>query len=217
MLLEHLPHLANKRILLASASPRRAELLHQIGLKFEVRPSTFEETLRKDAFATAALYAIETATHKALEVASASMASGQPADLVIGADTIVEHDKLILEKPADAADAVRMLTRMSGQSHQVHTGVALVLPHASDPKHGKPPLVRSFAVSTEVEFDQLTPDGIQAYVDSGEPFGKAGAYGIQGKAAVFVKRLSGDYFNVMGFPLHAFAAEVAGLVDEGLL
>ncbi|KAL4852680.1 N-acetylserotonin O-methyltransferase-like protein [Chlorella vulgaris] len=225
MLLEHLPALEGKRIVLASASPRRRDLLQQLGLQFEVVVSTFEETLPKDQY-SAADYARHTASHKAMDVAQqlfrptqlpaaaaaaaaaaeaerSSSGSGTPGVasqhvppvLVIGADTVVEHGDHILEKPADAGDAARMLHMLSGTRHHVHTGVALVLPPldaAAEPR------LHSFSVTTIVEFDELSAAAVQAYVASGEPFGKAGSYGIQGMAGSFVHGIQGCYFNVLG-------------------
>jgi septum formation protein len=162
-------------------------------------------------------------------------------DLVIGADTIVDLDGMVLEKPDGAADARSMLSRLSGCSHQVHTGVVLVLPRAVDPATGKSPLVRvawflaisattaggteypfpmqvlSFAESTSVHFETLSPATIDAYVASGEPFDKAGAYGIQGVGGSFVSRIDGCYFSVVGFPVHRFCKEVVRLIENGTL
>ncbi|GAB4813491.1 hypothetical protein N2152v2_000537 [Parachlorella kessleri] len=215
MLLEHLPALNQKRLVLASASPRRKELLQQLGLKFEVIVSNFEETLSKESV-TAAEYATATATHKALDVAQNLLAGH--AHLVIGADTVVEYGGHILEKPEDAQDALRVLSMLSGQLHHVHTGVALVVPPYPDNENASgEPAVRSFAVTTAVQFDDVSARTLQAYIESGEPFGKAGSYGIQGLAGSFVKSIEGCYFNVVGFPIHRFSKEVVSLIDEGLL
>eukprot|EP00887_Chlorella_sp_A99_P001760 scaffold19.g1760.t1 len=238
----HVPALSGKRIVLGSASPRRKELLQLLGLRFEVVVSSFEETLPKEQF-TPAEYAVATASHKALDIARALAAAAEaaaaagsraateqqhvPADLVITADTVVEHAGQILEKPADAEDARAMLSMLSGSRHLVHTGVALALPPAaaqaasaapggsSDAEaveaavpgqgerawHTGEPRIRSFAVTTAVEFEELSPATIEAYIDSGEPFGKAGAYGIQGKAGCFVRSIEGCFYNVCGVDL----------------
>ncbi|EFN56094.1 hypothetical protein CHLNCDRAFT_22668 [Chlorella variabilis] len=208
MLLEHLPALEGKRIVLASASPRRRELLQQMGMKFEVVVSSFEETLPKERY-SAADYARHTASHKALDVArqlaaAAAAGAAPPPALVIGADTVVEYGEHILEKPADAADAARVLRMLSGKRHHVHTGVAL-------------PRLHTFSVTTSVEFEELSAEAIQAYIASGEPFGKAGSYGIQGLAGSFVRGIEGCYFNVVGFPLHRFGTELATLIASGAL
>uniref|UniRef100_A0A7S1SGM0 Maf-like protein n=1 Tax=Tetraselmis chuii TaxID=63592 RepID=A0A7S1SGM0_9CHLO len=218
MLLEHLPLLRDKRIVLASASPRRKELLELLGLRFEVKASSFDEDLPHANFRCAGDYAAETATHKAIDVARQTSTSDQRlADVVIGSDTVVEFQGEILEKPADAEDAFRVLSKLSGNTNRVHTGVVIVLPNVPDPKLGTPPFIRSFSETTEVEFAELSPALIRAYIQTGEPFGKAGSYGIQGTAGSFVRGLKGDYFNVMGFPIHRFSVEMAALVREGLI
>eukprot|EP00850_Spirogloea_muscicola_P017302 SM000147S01121 [mRNA] locus=s147:239148:241620:+ [translate_table: standard] len=219
MLVKYLPQLSQCRIVLASASPRRRELLTGLRLAAETVPSTFDETLDKAAFATPGDYAAETATHKAIEVSRTALldSKGRRADLVIGADTVVELDGQILEKPADEQDAFRMLTMLSGRRHVVYTGVALVLPGATDRGVGRPPLMTTFYEKTSVEFAELDEATIWAYIESKEPMDKAGAYGIQGLGGSFVKSLSGCYFNVMGFPCHRFCVEVAELIGKGLL
>jgi len=219
MLIQHVPLLCTKRIVLASASPRRSELLRGLGLKVEVLPSTFDENLDKSTFSNPGDYAKETATHKAIEVASRTFEAGfgKRADLIIAADTVVELDTQILEKPCDKDDAYRMLSSLSGRKHKVYTGVALVLPASPDPALGKGPLVRSFSEETEVEFAELEEEAILAYIASGEPMDKAGAYGIQGIGGSFVKCIHGCYFNIMGFPVHRFAVEVDRLIKSGTL
>ena len=205
-----------RRIILASGSPRRAELLQTLGVRFEVCVSTFDELLDKRLFTSAADYARETALQKALEVARRP--SDAPPGLVIGADTVVdvaEHAAQtldVLEKPDGPAGARLMLGRLSGRRHRVHTGVALVLPRAQGE-----PLVRSFSESTEVDFAELCPELIEAYVASGEPFGKAGAYGIQGVGGSFVRGIRGCFYNVMGLPLHRVTTELARLLEDGEL
>ncbi|EIE18157.1 Maf-like protein [Coccomyxa subellipsoidea C-169] len=213
MILEHVHSFFNHRIFLASASPRRREILQNIGL--HVVPSTFEENLDKNLFQNGAAYALETAKHKAMEVSKRTWLASDLPHLVIGADTVVELEGSILEKPKDAANAESMLSRLSGQRHAVHTGVAMVLPHFTG-EDGQL-FTRSFSSTTSVDFDELSLSEIRAYIETGEPFGKAGAYGIQGPAGAWVKRIEGCYFNVMGFPLHDFAAEVAALLQSGHL
>lgn len=221
MLLHHVPALAQKRIILASGSPRRRELLSGIGLKFEVLVSSFDEKLPKDRFPNAAAYALETARHKALDVMQVAAVGqgGQAApqvDLVISADTVVEGPGgVILEKPDDEAHAFQMISSLSGKQHAVHTGVVLVLPQEADPATGQPPFVRAFSSTTAVRFDTLSEEAIRTYVATGEPFGKAGSYGIQGAAGSFVVGIEGCYFNVVGFPIHHFCKEVLALIEEG--
>ena len=193
----------------ACRPPPAAPLLPTWRAPTQIAVSSFEEDLPKHQY-TPAEYARLTAVHKAVDVAAA-LAGPRPADLVVGADTVVELRGEVLEKPADAADAHRMLALLSGQRHEVHTGVALVLPPR---EAGGDPRVHSFAVTTAVEFAELTDAAIAAYIQTGEPFGKAGAYGIQGAAAAFVRRVDGCFYSVVGFPLHAFCIEVAGLIER---
>lgn len=171
-------------IILASGSPRRQELLKTAGVEFKVCAAEGEEKL--DPALHPADAAVEVARQKAGEVAKK-----YPRDCVVGADTIVVLEDLILGKPKDKADAAEMLTLLSGREHTVYTGVCII-------KNGKE---NCFAEATRVEFYPLTQDEITAYVESGEPMDKAGAYGIQGLGCVLVKGIAGDYFNVMGFPV----------------
>lgn len=181
--------LPDKPIILASASPRRAEILKKIGLAFVVRPSSVDEnmapTLPPDE------YAVELARRKCKAVA-AEVASG----IVIGADTIVVLEKNILGKPVSAAEACDMLRRLSGKTHRVFTGFAIV---------DRPSDRETTGVEmTEVTFRELEEAEIVAYVHSGEAMDKAGAYGIQDLSAVFSARLNGCFYNVVGFPLTKF-------------
>ncbi|XP_024390229.1 uncharacterized protein [Physcomitrium patens] len=219
MLIQHVPLLSTKRIVLASASPRRAELLRGLGLKIEIFPSTFEEDLDKSLFANPGEYAKETATRKAHDVYQKiqEAGSGKRADLIIAADTVVELGSQVLEKPRDVDDARRMLSSLSGQVHKVYTGVALVTPKSSGSNSGSSPLLTSFYEGTEVEFAELEEQSILAYIASEEPMDKAGAYGIQGLGGSFVKCIHGCYFNIMGFPIHRFSVEVDRLVKSGAI
>ena len=201
------------RVVLASASPRRRELLALTGLRegvhFEVSPSTFAEDLAKEDFASPAEYTLATATAKAREVAGRSLRGrGGAAHLVIGADTTVEHEGTVLEKPGDAADAAAMLRRLAGNTHRVHTGVCIFAGRDDAP-------AAAFVETTVVRFADIDESDIAAYVESGEPMDKAGAYGIQGAAAQFVAGLDGDYFNVVGLPIHRLSATLAGLLGSG--
>ena len=127
------------------------------------------------------------------------LTAGEIPDMVIGADTVVERDGIILEKPEDKLDAASTLRSLRGKTHQVHTGVAIIASSAKE---------CSFSETTVVSFMDFSDQDIDEYIASGEPFGKAGSYGIQGKAAVFVKQIEGCYFNVVGFPLHRFLKEL---------
>ncbi len=137
-----------------------------------------------------------------------------PADLIIGSDTVVVHDDRILEKPADATAALAMLKSLSGTRHRVLSGVALVLPAAGGAAPAKPIVARTWCSTTYVQFDELSEDDIQAYIATGEPFDKAGGYGIQSMGGLFVKGIEGDYQNVKGFPLFDFGKQMAALAAE---
>lgn len=175
------------RLTLASNSPRRRELLQNAGFEFDVRPSNVDEIRLpgespKD-------FACRLAREKALDVASMT----SPESIVLGADTVVATNGEILEKPVDAADASRMLRTLSGHTHHVITGICLVR---------SPESVLAWShETTAVTFRKLTEDEIQSYVESGEPYDKAGGYAIQGLASRFVTRIEGCYFNVVGLPI----------------
>lgn len=188
-------------LVLASSSPRRAALLRSAGFEFEVVAAPVDE----DAITAdlAAAHAVPTAI--ALELASAKAAAGaalRPGARVLAADTLVVLDGELLGKPKDAADAERMLTRLSGRSHDVVTGFALVEP-------GGGGLRRGFETTT-VTFARWPAAARAAYIAGGDPFDKAGAYGIQGPAGAFVERVDGDYSNVMGLPLVRVLALLRG-------
>lgn len=170
-------------LILASQSPRRRELLERAGFRFLVRPAEVDESWREGEDPEAHVRRL------AREKARAVAASQQ--EIVLGADTVVVLDGEILGKPADAADARRMLELLSGREHCVFTGVCL--------KRGDLELVE--AERTLVRFARLEDEEIRAYVDSGEPMDKAGAYAIQGLASKFVERIEGCYFNVVGLPV----------------
>ncbi len=177
------------RIVLASASPRRLELLRSLGLEVEVVASGYEEP------PLAHLDPAGLARAHAAEKLRAVLARGA-RDPVVAADTVVDLDGTPLGKPADAADAARMLALLSGRSHRVHTAYALALP-------GRDAWVEE-CETTHVRFFPLTRAEIAEYVATGEPLDKAGAYGIQGRAAALVESISGDFYTVMGFPLGRF-------------
>lgn len=179
-------------IILASGSPRRRDLLLQIGASFRVVVSDAAEE-SGDVLPPEEL-TVRNASAKALAVAAQ-----QPDFPVLGADTVVSLDGHIYGKPGGRKDAVRMLSELSGRTHQVTTGIALAV-------GGR---VFTDAAVTEVRFASLSEAEILAYVESGEPLDKAGAYAIQGKAAVFVESLHGSFSNVVGLPLHA-AVRLAG-------
>ena len=173
-------------LILASQSPRRRELLGQMGLTdFIIRPALGEERADPNLSPDRLVEALS--AHKGLEVAAAS----DPGDLVIAADTVVAVDGQVLGKPRDRADALRMLAALSGRAHTVYTGVTLC----------RDGVVLTQHEATQVRFRTLTPAEMEAYVDTGEPMDKAGAYGIQGYGALLVEGIEGDYSNVVGLPV----------------
>lgn len=182
------------RIVLASGSPRRQELLRQIGLTFETVPSGVTEASIPGEVPA------EMACRLALAKA-ADIAGRHPDALVIGADTIVVLDGRVLGKPKGNGQACDMLASLAGRRHLVITGVALVQRNAG--------LTASGFEETSVWFQPLTDQQIARYVATGEPMDKAGAYGVQGRAAAFVERLEGDYFNVVGLPLNRLVRMLA--------
>lgn len=188
-----------QEIILASASPRRQELLHQMGIPFRVVPSTVDERgILADHPRT---FALRAAFAKAQEVAQ-----GQPEGTwVLAADTVVTHRMRLFGKPQSGGEAERMLRDLSGQTHEVITGCALIEAGRENS------WLR--AVSTRVRFRELSPFEITEYVNSGEPMDKAGAYGIQGAGGGLVEEIEGDYFNVVGLPCEALEEllEEAGL------
>jgi septum formation protein len=174
------------QLILASRSPRRRALLEQAGLTFMVIPGDFDED--GVPLTVPAEYVKILAEAKADEIAKR-----YPDSCVIGADTIVTIDHAILGKPADPAAARKMLGRLSGQTHGVFTGYSIVCKHKR--------IRISDAIKTEVQFKELNDDEIDWYVRSGEPFGKAGAYAIQGLGTFLVRRINGSYTNVVGLPV----------------
>jgi septum formation protein len=194
------------RLILASASPRRRELIALLGLPFTVVPSRYEEPTAPTAPVALAELVTTLASEKAREVAARIGEAG----LVLGADTLVTLSDgaqgIALGKPTDAPDACRMLRLLSGRAHVVHTGVALVRVSAE----GAVSEPRCAAVRTRVRFRELSDAMIADYVATGEPLDMAGAYGAQGYAAPFIEGFDGDFFNVVGLPL----CEVGRLLER---
>jgi len=173
-------------VILASGSPRRQELFRLLGINARIIPADIDELLSD---ISPMELAIKHACNKASEISRQ-----YPHALVVGADTLVAVQDRVLGKPVDQAQARQYLRMLSGRQHEVYTGICMRLGDR----------MLSSGECTEVLFKELTPDEITSYLDTGEPMDKAGAYGIQGYGAQFIKAVYGCYFNVMGFPIHRF-------------
>lgn len=177
--------LENMKIVLASASPRRKELIGLICDGVEIRPAECDETLPEGIGARDAVeYLAKIKNESARKISFED-------EIVISADTVVAIDDKILGKPVDKADARRMISLLNGKTHQVYTGVTISSKDSSV----------TFSEKTDVTFFQLTQEEIESYISTSEPYDKAGAYGIQGKASLLVSGINGDYFNVVGLPV----------------
>ena len=189
--------MTEKTIILGSASPRRRELLAQIGAEFEVRVSNKEEVYHSNVPEEIVKeLALMKAENVAEELAEENPAGAVKSTVVIGADTIVVLDGKILGKPADEADAVQMLSSLQGRRHDVYTGVAVLDYDENGEKR-----VYNYPVGTAVYVNEMTEEEIRAYVETKDPLDKAGAYGIQGRFAAHIDRIEGDYYNVVGLPV----------------
>ena len=200
------------RVILASGSPRRLDLLRQVGIEPEVEPSHVEEVITSTVPDQVVM---ELSRQKAEDIAA--LHTGEDV-IVIGADTVVAYDGKILGKPQDREDAVRMICMLQGHIHQVYTGVTLVfcgktsVEQAIAVDNGSH--IITFAEKTDVHVCPMTEAQIRSYVETGEPMDKAGAYGIQGRFAVWVKGISGDYNNVVGLPLGRVCRELIGISEN---
>ena len=184
-------------VILASASPRRKELLSLMCENFRVIPSDCDERIPEDVTP-------ELAPEYLSGIKCRCIASVYDLSVVIGCDTVVICDGEVLGKPVDEADAIRMLKMLSGKTHHVVTGVTL----------GRGCRYSSFSVDTAVTFRELSDQEIKAYVKSGEPMDKAGAYGIQGRFAAYIKGIEGDYANVVGLPVGRLYQEIKRLLED---
>lgn len=199
------------RIILASGSPRRKELLEQIGIEFEICPANGEEVITKTVPHDVVM---ELSRQKALEVAGMVVSYGDshadittPTDImIIGADTVVAYDDMILGKPKDEEDAKKTLRMLSGNAHSVYTGISVVF-ISKDGRVGE----HTFYDRTKVKMYEMTDAEIERYVATNEPMDKAGSYGIQGKCAIHIEKIEGDYNNVVGLPVSKLYQELLGL------
>lgn len=216
LLVSNMHHLGNNdnniRLILASQSPRRREILAMLGLagRFSVTHSPLDESALAGELAQQSLSPLEytrtLAEKKAEALANVlSQDSSTTPTLILGSDTIVDLQEHILEKPTDTESAIAMLTKLSGEWHQVHTGVAIY--HVEG--NTVPTLLSSFTDTARVQFAKLSKNDIEAYVATEEPMDKAGSYGIQGIGGQLVSRLEGDFFTVMGLPMHRTSKELS--------
>lgn len=183
------------RIILASQSPRRRELFGHLGMEFEVLVSDEEETITSEDPASV--------TEELSEQKARAVAAKVDEGVVIGADTVVAIDGRILGKPVDRADAGRMISLLQGRSHMVYTGVTILAV-----KDGEVVCRRTFSEGTKVHVAPMTDEEISNYLNTDEPYDKAGAYGIQGVFSKHIAGIEGDYFNVVGLPVHRVYKEM---------
>lgn len=186
------------KYVLASASPRRKELLKLVIDEFEIIPSDADETVPKDIPADRVAEYLAKIKAESVCVEDA---------VVIGCDTVVVADEKVLGKPVDHDDCFKMLRLLSGRKHYVYTGVCIQYSGMEGDNR-----ILSFTEKTEVEFHKLTDSEIEEYINSGEPFDKAGGYGIQGKGSLLVKKICGDYFNVVGLPVSALNRKLKEII-----
>jgi septum formation protein len=189
-----------KPLVLASGSPRRKELLEQVGLTFSIDVADVDENLEEDRPAS---LVEQLSRKKALAVLQR-----HPGAIVLGADTVVAYEDEILGKPKDEADALNMLSMLAGRVHHVYTGVTIC-----SMEEGQP-VMDTFHVCTKVSMYDTPRDLLEAYIRTGEPMDKAGAYGIQGMGAVLVKEIEGDYNNVVGLPVSEVFRRLDGMVHS---
>ncbi len=198
-------------MILASASPRRAELLSQAGFEIAIEPADIDESRLPHENPLQLVERLATGKAHASRAAHGALAVGE---VLLAADTIVWEGSSVLGKPKDADDAKAMLRNLSGKTHHVSTGVCLIVGAVEGTNLHK---TRSFVETTNVTFYPLSDDEIDAYVQSGEPMDKAGAYGIQGGARLFVSGIDGDYSNVVGLPVARVVRELSLLLEDPTL
>ena len=186
-----------EKIVLASASPRRKELIATICENVEIRPAECDEAL------PAGIGAKEAVEYLSKIKNEAARKCGAAEEIVISADTVVSVNNIILGKPIDKDDARRMINLLSGKTHQVYTGVTI--------SKGEKSI--TFSEKTDVIFYELTNEETEEYISSSEPYDKAGSYGIQGKAGLLVKGINGDYYNVVGLPIARLSRELKKLIS----
>ncbi|XP_078053538.1 dTTP/UTP pyrophosphatase [Augochlora pura] len=197
--------LATGRIILASGSPRRHEIIKQLGLlNTEIVPSSYDENLDKSTYTNYGKYVEDIAKYKVLEVYNRLKEDPKPPTLIIGADTMVTMDNIIYGKPKDKSQAFEMLSSLANREHVVYSGVCL--------KSQKKEI--NFYESTKVKFGDISAEQIETYINSGEPFDKAGAYGVQGLGGCLIEKIDGDFYTVMGMPLYSITKRLNELFSN---
>ncbi|XP_046395233.1 dTTP/UTP pyrophosphatase [Ischnura elegans] len=196
--------LDSKRIILASASPRRKDILNQVKLNFEVVTSSFEENLNPECYSHPYEFAIDTALHKAKDVLEKTSKDTRKPDLIIAMDTVVVCKGKMYGKPLEPDRAFEMLKQLIGTSHSVHTGVVCLAGEK----------IIKFHESTEVYMANVSDHVIREYIKTGEPLDKAGGYGIQGIGGSLIEKINGDYYNVVGLPLHRLCQHLLNIYSE---
>lgn len=191
------------KVILASGSPRRKEIMDQMGISFEAVPSHEKEVVEHD-IPSKMVEAL--AKLKADDVAS-RFESIEDNLIIIGADTLVFHKGQVMGKPKDRDDAIRMVKSLSGDTHEVYTGVYIIIRNNEDKENKKEENI-AFSVCSKVTVQPLTMEEIEDYVDTGEPYDKAGAYAIQGRFGIYIKEIQGDYYNIVGFPISRIYEEL---------
>ncbi|XP_076235929.1 dTTP/UTP pyrophosphatase [Calliopsis andreniformis] len=193
MLEQTVQALTSCRVVLASGSPRRHKIIQKLGINAEIVPSLYDENLDRSIYQNHGEYVQDLAKYKVQEVYDRLKMDTVPPSLIIGADTLVTMGDLIYGKPKNESHAFEMLSNLANKEHVVYTGVCLKTPKTEV----------NFYECTKVKFGDLSKEQIKAYIKSGEPLDKAGAYGVQGVGGCLVEKIDGDFYTVMGMPLYA--------------
>ncbi|XP_043523637.1 dTTP/UTP pyrophosphatase [Frieseomelitta varia] len=198
MLEQTVQALTSSRVVLASGSPRRYEIMKQLGINVEVISSMYDENLDRSTYKNSGEYVQDLAKYKVQEVYNRLKEDAVSPSLIIGADTMVTMDNIIYGKPKNNSHAFEMLSSLANKEHVVYTGVCLKTPKKEV----------NFYESTKVKFGDISEEQIWTYIKSGEPLDKAGGYGIQGLGACLIEKVDGDFFTVMGLPLYSMTKQL---------
>ncbi|CAL7933823.1 unnamed protein product [Xylocopa violacea] len=186
------------RVILASGSPRRGEIIKKLGINVEIIPSTYDENLDSSSYKNFGLYVQDIAKFKAEEVYNRLKGDTVPPSLVISADTMVTMGSIIYGKPKNDSQAFEMLSSLANKEHTVYSGVCLKTPNKEV----------NFYESAKVKFGDISEEQIWTYIKSGEPLDKAGGYGLQGLGGCLIEKIDGDFYTVMGLPLYCLTKEL---------